>query len=226
MRTPATATVMTSPGDVERRRPYEALERVVDEQIHWLGVLAAALAAAWLIAAVATPGRAAVVIAAVIYAAALLAMLGCSAAYNLNSDSTRRELLRRFDHAAIFLMIAGTYTPFTMTKLSGTWSTAMTAGIWTIASAGIAIKLFGSRPFEGTSVVAYLALGWIGLVALRPLAVALDLETLVLLGVGGVLYTLGVIFHLWRSLPFQNAVWHAFVLSAAGCHYIAVLRAL
>ena len=217
---------MTSLEAAEPRRPSRALEMLVDGQIHRFGVLAAGLAAAWLIVASAASGRAGMIVSAAIYAVGLLAMLGCSAAYNLNTQSHRRELLRRFDHAAIFLMIAGTYTPFTMTKLSGTWSTAMTSAIWTIAGAGIAIKLMGSHRFERTSILSYLALGWVGLIAFRPLAAALDPETLVLLGIGGMLYTLGVIFHLWRDLPFQNAVWHAFVLSAASCHYIAVLHTL
>jgi hemolysin III len=153
-------------------------------------------------------------------------MLGCSAVYHINADSPRRERLRRLDHAAIALMIAGTYTPFTVLKLSGAWSTLMTAGIWTIAGAGIAVKLLESRRLERASLVFYLALGWVGLIALHPLAAVLDVETLVLLGVGGMLYTLGVVFYLWRSLPFQTAIWHGFVLSAAGCHYAAVLHAL
>ena len=210
----------------EPRRPHRALELLVDRQIHRVGLVAAGFAAAWLVVAAAASGSASIIFPVLIYAAGLLAMLGCSAAYSLEADPLRREWLRRLDHAAIFLMIAGTYTPFTMTKLSGNWSTAMTAGIWTIACAGIAIKLFNSRRFERASLAFYLGLGWVGLIALHPLAAALDLKTLVLLGIGGMLYTLGVIFHLWRSLSFQTAVWHGFVLSAAGCHYAAVLHAL
>lgn len=217
---------MTSREEAEGRGPSQALELLVDRQVHRAGLAAAGLAAAWLISAAAASGRASVVLPVMIYAGGLLAMLGCSAAYNLKAESPRREWLRRLDHAAIFLMIAGTYTPFTTTKLNGSWSTAMTAGIWTVAGAGIAIKLFQSRSFEQASIVFYLALGWVGLVALRPLAAVLDLETLILLGIGGMLYTLGVIFHLWRSLPFQTAIWHGFVLLAAGCHYAAVLHAV
>ena len=218
---------MMSPEETEERGPSRALELLVDRQVHRVGLAAAGLAATWLIAVAATSGRTSVVVSVLVYAGGLVAMLGCSTAYNHSADaSPRREWLRRLDHAAIALMIAGTYTPFTVIKLTGTWSTAMTAGIWTIAGAGIAIKLLESRRLERASVVFYLALGWMGLIALHPLAKALDPETLVLLGVGGMLYTLGVIFHLWRSLPFQTAVWHGFVLLAAGCHYAAVLHAL
>jgi hemolysin III len=218
---------MMSREEAEEPGPSRALELLVDRQVHRAGLAAAGLAGSWLIAVAATSGRTSVVVSVLIYAGGLLAMLGCSAAYNHSANaSPRREWLRRLDHAAIALMIAGTYTPFTVIKLTGTWSTAMTAGIWTIAGAGIAIKLLESRRLERVSVVFYLALGWMGLIALHPLARALDPETLVLLGVGGILYTLGVIFHLWRSLPFQTAVWHGFVLLAAGCHYAAVLHTL
>jgi hemolysin III len=217
---------MRSREGAERREPDRALELLVDRQIHRVGLAAAGLAAAWLIAVAAAAGRASVVLPVLIYAGGFLAMLGCSAAYNLAAESPRREWLRRLDHAAIFLMIAGTYTPFTTTKLNGSWSTAMTAGIWTVAGAGIVIKLFQSHRFERLSLVCYLSLGWVGLIALHPLAAVLDFKTLILLGIGGMLYTLGVIFHLWRSLPFQTAVWHGFVLLAAGCHYVAVLHAL
>ena len=159
-----------------------------------------------------------------IYAMGLLAMLGCSAAYNLAKDSPRRELLRRLDHAAIFLMIAGTYTAFTLTRLDGAWSIAMTLGIWACAAAGMATKLCRPRPFERASIIFYLLLGWAGLIAIKPLVIALDDATLVLLGIGGALYSIGVVFHLWRRLPFHTAVWPAFVLAAASCHYVAVLR--
>ncbi|MGH7124167.1 MAG: PAQR family membrane homeostasis protein TrhA [Stellaceae bacterium] len=205
-------------------RRHTAREVLADRQIHRIGLSAAGLAAAWLVAVAATSGSAVVGISLLIYATGLLGMLGCSAAYSLATDSPRRELLRRLDHAAIFLMIAGTYTPFTMIRLNGAWSVAMTTCIWAVASAGIAMKLCRPRRLERTSILVYLSLGWAGLIALRPLVTAVDHTTLVLLGIGGMLYTLGVVFHLWRSLPFHTATWHGFVLSAASCHYVAVLH--
>ena len=159
-----------------------------------------------------------------VYALCLMTMLACSTAYNLAPPSSRRALLRRFDHAAIFLMIAGTYTPFTALRLGGTWSILLTAGVWSLALAGAAAKFAFPRRLEGASVALYLALGWIGVVAARPIFAALDLPTLLLLAAGGLLYTVGTGFHLWRALPFQNAIWHGCVLSAAACHYAAVLH--
>ncbi len=200
-------------------------EQAADRVIHALGIglgTMGAIALVWLAAIDGRPGDLAPVL---IYAAGLLAMLGCSAAYNVFHISGRRDWLRRFDHAAIFAMIAGTYTPFT-TRLSGSWSSGLTAIIWTVAVAGIALKLWQPRRIETISIVLYLALGWIGLAATGPFMAALDARTLVLLALGGIVYTTGVIFHLWRRLPYQNAIWHGFVLVAAGIHYLAVLTIL
>ena len=157
-----------------------------------------------------------------VYAVCLVAMLGCSAAYHLAAPSPRRAVLRRIDQAMIFLMIAGTYTPFTADRLTGSWSTSFTAGIWILAMAGAAAQLAMPQRIKGISIALYLALGWVWLIAARPIFAALDMQTLVLLGAGGTLYTVGTIFHLWHRLPFQNAVWHGFVVWAACCHYAAV----
>ena len=200
-------------------------EQAADRVIHALGIglgTIGAIALVWVAAVDGQPGDLAPVL---IYVVGLLAMLGCSAAYNIFHNSARREWLRRFDHAAIFVMIAGTYTPFT-TRLGSDWSSGLTAVIWTVAAAGIALKLWQPRRIETISIVLYLALGWIGLAAAGPFTAALDARTLVLLALGGIVYTAGVIFHLWRRLPYQNAIWHGFVLVAAGIHYVAVLTVL
>lgn len=212
------------PGKPVASRRDTARELLVDRQIHRIGLVTASFGAAGLITVAWTSGNLAVALPLLIYAIGLLAMLGCSAMYNLAKDTPRRELLRRLDHAAIFLMIASTYTPFTVARLNGTWSIGMTIGVWAFAAAGIATKLYHPRRFERASIIFYLSLGWFGLIAIKPLVIALDYATLVLLGIGGVLYSIGVVFHLWRRLPFHNAVWHAFVLAAASCHYLAVLR--
>jgi len=131
-------------------------------------------------------------------------------------------MAQALDHAAIFAMIAGTYTPFT-TRLGSGWASGLTAVIWVVAAIGIASSCGSRGRIETISVVLYLALGWIGLAAAGPFMAALDARTLGLLALGGIVYTAGVIFHLWRRLPYQNAIWHGFVLIAAGVHYLAVL---
>src|SRR4029079_5520368 len=163
-------------------------------------------------------------------AAGLAAMFSCSAAYHLFRASRRRDWLQRLDHAAIFAMIAGTYTPFTL-RLERAWALGLTSAIWAVAALGMALKLWQprrvSKMIRGSlSVVLYVALGWIALVALGPFAASLAPSTLILLAAGGVIYSAGVVFHLWERLPYQNAIWHGCVLIAAAVHYLAVLRTL
>jgi hemolysin III len=199
-------------------------ERVADGVIHVVGIAAGLIGAAILVIAAATRGSPLELAALVTYSGGMLAMLGCSAAYHLLRSSRRRELLRCFDHSAIFLMIAGTYTPFTLLRTRPFWDMALTAAVWSIAAAGIALRLISPRMFDRVSIGFYLALGWAGLAAIAPLVPLVQVSTLVLLGAGGLLYSAGVVFHLWERLPFQNAIWHAFVLTAAAVHYAAVLE--
>jgi hemolysin III len=197
---------------------------MLDRRIHQVGVVLSVLGAIGLIGFLAVSGRSAMLIPCLAYAAGLMATFICSAAYNLAPPSPRRDVLRRLDHAAIFIMIAGTYTPLTAIRLSGSWAVAMTATMWLLATAGVALKLFWPHRFERGSVLLYLALGWSGLVALKPLIATLDRETLWLLGAGAVLYSAGTIFHVRHNMRFQNAIWHGFVLTAAICHYAAILH--
>jgi hemolysin III len=134
-----------------------------------------------------------------------------------------KEVFRRLDHAAIFFMIAGTYTPFILIKMNDPWGLTLLAVVWTMAAIGIAIKLFAPRFLEGLTVALYLVQGWAVLAAWQPLMSALPGVVLTLLMIGGVLYTVGVVFHLWDRLPYQNAIWHGFVLTAASVHYAAVM---
>ena len=199
-------------------------ERVADGVIHVIGITAGLVGGAILVVAAATRGSPLELAALATYAGGLLAMLGCSAAYQIWRSSRRRDLLRCFDHSAIFLMIAGTYTPFTLLRTRPFWDVTLTGLVWSIAAAGIALRLLRPGLFDRVSIGFYLALGWAGLVAIAPLVPFVQVSTLVLLGAGGLLYTAGVAFHLWERLPFQNAIWHAFVLVAAGVHYAAVLE--
>jgi hemolysin III len=205
-------------------RPLMRGERVADGVIHVIGIAAGLIGAAMLVIAAATRGSPLELAALAAYSGGLLAMLACSAAYQLLRSSRRRELLRCFDHSAIFLMIAGTYTPFTLLRIRPFWDVAFTVAVWSIAAAGIALRLFNPRLFDRVSIAVYLALGWAGLAAIAPLVPFVQVSTLALLGAGGLLYSAGVVFHLWERLPFQNAIWHAFVLVAAAVHYTAVLE--
>jgi len=210
---------VTEPGEVLG----SPAERTADGWVHVIGLAAGGLGAALLIAFTAARGHPLAVLPVAAYAVGLLAMLGFSAAYNMGRASRYGDVLRRLDHAAIFVMIAGTYTPFTTLALKGGWAVGMTVLVWSIATLGVALKLtLPQRRFEGLSVALYLAFGWIVLVAAGPLLRVLDGPILILLGLGGLVYSLGVVFHVWQRLPYQNAIWHAFVLVAAAIHYAAV----
>jgi hemolysin III len=157
-----------------------------------------------------------------LYVACLLLMFLASAAYNLASPR-RRPLLRRFDHAAIFLMIAGSYTPFTTQRLTGAWAWGMTAAVWTLALGGAAGKLFAPGLGKRFWVILYLALGWIAVLAIKPFMAGVSAVALILLLAGGLVYSLGVIVYLNKSLPFRRAIWHGFVTVAAATHFAAIL---
>jgi len=200
---------------------YSRAEIIADAVVHALGV---ALGLVGAIILIAQTSGAVPVVSAAIYAAALLAVLGLSAAYNLWPVSPLKWLLRRFDHSAIYLLIAATYTPFLLRLKGGVLPFAMLAAIWLAASIGIVLKLALPGRFDRLSVALYLLLGWSGVILYDAIVSALSPTTLILLAVGGALYSIGVIFHVWENLRYQNAIWHAFVLSAALCHYFAVLR--
>jgi hemolysin III len=204
-------------------RRYQAGELAADRIIHVMGTLAGVAGSATLVGIAAVTADRPIFYASLVYSVCLLTMLACSAAYNLASNASRRRFLRQLDHAAIFLMIAGTYTPFTTCRLPGAWAIGMTAAVWTGAVTGAVMKLICPRRVERVSIVAYLALGWIILVGARPMLGSVDVRTAVLIGVGGALYSIGAGFYVWRALPFQNAIWHSFVLVAASCHYAAIL---
>jgi hemolysin III len=203
---------------------YGRGERIADRCVHYAGLVGGVVGAVVLIVAAAERERALTIVSVAIYGAGLLGMIGASALYNLAAPSRRKELLRRLDHAAIFLMIAGTYTPFTLVRMGGGWGHGIAIFVWLVAVAGIALKLLYPRRLEGLSIVLYLALGWAILVGVKPLFDAVPLPAIVMLGIGGLLYSVGVVFHLWQRLPYHNAIWHGFVLGAAACQWVAVLE--
>ena len=197
-------------------------ERTADAWIHGVGLAAGAVGGASLLTLAILHGRAGQVAAVAIYVASMLAMFALSLAYNM-SPPRRQPLLRRFDHAAIFLMIAGSYTPFTTQGLTGGWALGMTAAVWTLAAAGMAGKLFLPGLGRGFWIALYLALGWLAVIAVKPLLAALSALALGLLLAGGLIYSAGVVVYARRGLRFRRAIWHGFVLAAAATQYAAVL---
>ena len=202
---------------------YTSRERVADGCIHALGVTASLVGLTALLIIGIRSQMLPWVVSLTIYGLALVATFSFSAGYHLVARPKIKEVLRRLDHAAIFLMIAGTYTPFILIKMQTPWGFGLLAVVWTMAAIGIVIKLFAPRFLEGLSTALYLVQGWAVVAAWEPLMSAMPGTVLTLLVIGGVLYTIGVVFHLWERLPYQNAIWHGFVLSAASCHFAAII---
>jgi hemolysin III len=159
-----------------------------------------------------------------VYGFGMLAMVGCSALYACGRGGRRHTLYRHLDHAAIFVMIAGTYTPFTVSGFADGHGVRLLVTVWSIALAGVLLNLLAPKRFERLSVWLYLLMGW-AVLSDPGLLLFLPGQVIMLLVAGGVLYSVGILFHL-ASVRFQEAIWHGFVLAAAVCHYVAVVRAV
>lgn len=201
---------------------YDRSELVADGIVHVVGSVLGLVAAVILITAAINGASGKDIAAVSIYTVGLLAMLMLSATYNLFPVSRYKWILRRFDHSAIYVLIAATYTPFIARMDVSIVSIALLSGVWLVAIAGIFLKLVFPGRFDRLAIVLYLAMGWSGVIAYDAIVAALAPMTLWLIAIGGLLYTAGVIFHVWERLRFQNAIWHLFVLAGAACHYTAI----
>jgi len=196
-------------------------EKFADGLVHAVGIVGAAAGGVVLVTLSLNDRASGLAAATGLYALCLLAMLACSAAYNLTRISEARPILRRLDEAAIFLMIAGSYTPFTTQRFDGLWAVSMTALVWSVALAGVAGKIYATRTPNWMWTLVYVGFGWMAVLAIRPLITGVPVGALVLLVVGGLIYTSGVlVFH--SQLPYRRAIWHGFVVAAAGVHYAAI----
>ena len=204
------------------RPSYTARERAADAAVHALGG-AGALVGCVLLAGLAQTPRDWLALG--LYGFGLVTMYGCSAAYNLWPVGRPRAWLRRLDHAAIFIMIAGTYTPVVLLGFPGeALGHALLALVWAGALGGAALKLAAPARFERLSLTAYLLLGWLGVAGLPRLVVTLPSADLVLLLAGGAVYSLGTLLHVARGLRYHNALWHSCVVVASACHFLLVLH--
>jgi hemolysin III len=201
-------------------------ERTADLAVHLVGLIGGAIGAGVLFTIAATKGGLPLTTAIALYAACLMAMLACSAVYNLSRRSPARRVLRRLDEAAIFLMIAGSYTPFAMQLLPASLAATVTTGVWMAAFAGAAGKVIWPRIPDATWCAVYLAFAWIGVAFLFPAVQGLPILALMLLAVGGLVYSAGVLVYLNQKLPYRRAIWHGAVVVAAGLHYAAILTGL
>jgi hemolysin III len=204
-------------------RPLSRSELVADLWVHALGSAASIVGFLILMILAIRQDSTVSRVSLILYGGALTAMIGCSALYNVLHQSPNKSLLRRIDHSAIFVMIAGTYTPFLAVKIGGAWGLGLLAYVWLAAGVGVVVKLLHLSRIERFSIILYLFLGWTILAAPGPLFSSVSAPAIILLAAGGVLYSVGVLFYLWDQFAYSQAIWHAFVLAAAACHYLAVL---
>jgi len=197
-------------------------EKWADGIVHGVGIVAAISGGSVLMTlSILHHGGAGLATATALYALCLIAMLAFSAVYNLTHASRARPFLRKLDEAGIFLMIAGSYTPFTTQRFDDHWAISMTALVWGVALAGVAGKLLTNRIPDKVWTGVYIAFGWLVVVAIKPMIQGVPMAALVLLIVGGLIYTTGALVYHSR-LPYRRAIWHTFVVTAAGVHFAAI----
>lgn len=205
-------------------REYTAGEVIADGVVHAIGIVASLVGVIVLLTMAAPLVEQTRFTALSVYSVTLIAMFCFSAAYNLVPHKSWKPLLRRFDQAAIFLKIAGTYTPLVI-LIGSAFSYLLLALVWIAALAGASAKLIFRPRRDRYSIPLYLVLGWASLFLVWPMAETMHARDAWLILAGGLLYTVGIVFHVWDRLKFQNAIWHGFVLAAAGCHFSAVAHA-
>lgn len=218
---------LLTPDEMELAEHYpNRVEHAADGVIHAIGILAALIGGGALVAIALVNGGVPLATAGAIYAMCMMAMLAASAVYNLTRPSRYRRILRRIDEAAIFLMIAGSYTPFTIKLLPPEFAVGVTAAIWVMALAGAAGKVFWTELSDRAWCFIYLAFGWLAVLILGPIVTTLPLMAIVMLAIAGAVYSGGVLLYLNHALPFRRALWHACVVVGAATHYGAVLIGL
>ncbi len=204
--------------------PLSLAEEIASAVTHGLGALASAVAGAVLITLAALGTGPWHVVGASVFVGSLVLLYTASTLYHAVPGGRAKRWLQVFDHAAIYVLIAGTYTPFLLAGLRGSWGWALFGVIWALAVAGVVFKLFFTGRFRLASTLLYLGMGWLVVVAVRPMVEALPVATLLWLAAGGLAYTAGTVFYMSRRIPYAHAVWHLFVLGGSACHFAAVLH--
>ena len=201
---------------------YTPREELANAISHGLGIALSIAGLVLMVTLAAMHSDAWAVTSTAIFGAALVLLYTTSTLYHSFRDESLKRLLRKFDHAAIFLLIAGTYTPFLLVSLRGPWGWSLFGVVWGLAAVGVTLKFWFAGRFRLLSTLIYIGMVWLVLAAFRPLMAALPRGGLVLLVAGGICYTGGAVFYLWKRLPYHHAVWHLWVLAGSSCHWAAV----
>jgi hemolysin III len=201
--------------------PYSRPEEIAHTLTAGLGIVACAIAIPWL--AWAAAGDALRLAGAMVFGTTALAMFTTSVIYHWERQPDRKHTLRKLDHSAIYLLIAGTYTPFTLVAMQGAWGWSLFGVVWTLAALGIIAKTTVGFRYPRLSTFLYLGMGWLIVVAIKPLRENLSASQIGWIAAGGLFYTGGVPFYIWKTRRYTHAVWHLFVLGGVACHFVAVL---
>jgi hemolysin III len=202
---------------------YSLREDFANSITHGAGIILSIVGMCVLIAFASIYGNAWHVVSCTIYGSTFVFLYTASTLYHSIQLDKAKSVFRVLDHATIFLLIAGTYTPFTLVNLRGPWGWSLFGVIWGLAVIGILFQTTMLRKGAMVSVAFYVAMGWVVLVAIKPMLSFVDTGGLVLLLLGGVAYTIGVLFYAWRQMPYNHAVWHVFVLAGSAFHFFAIL---
>ena len=210
---------------VKPRREQSRREEIANSVSHGVGLVAALLAAPYLISQAAARGESGFIVGVSIFAASMVLLYFASVFYHALAPGKTKHIFRLIEHSAIFLLIAGTYTPFTLGVLRGTWGWTLLVLIWSLAVVGIVLKVLARMSHPIVSTGLYLLMGWLIVIAIKPLSAGgVPTSGLLLLLAGGLAYTLGVTFYaLDARLHYGHLVWHLFVLTGTACHYLAIL---
>lgn len=208
---------------MESTNQYSLQEEIFNAVTHGIGALLAAAALALLIVFAALHGNVWHIVSFSIYGASLILLYLCSTLYHSFQNQRVKSIFKIFDHSAIYLLIAGTYTPFTLVTLRGKLGWTIFGIVWGLATAGVIFKAFFARKFKLLSTLTYLLMGWVIVFAFKPLVQNLSVEGIRLLVAGGILYSVGAIFYLFKKIPFNHAIFHIFVLGGSVCHFFSIL---
>jgi hemolysin III len=204
-------------------RIYSLGEEIFHSISHGIGVALSVAGLTLLLVLAVLYGNPAQIISFTIYGVTLIVLYLASTLYHSFQDPRVKQVFKRIDHASIYLLIAGTYTPFLVVAIQGVWGWALLVIIWGLALLGISFKTFFIHRFKKLSVLTYILMGWLCVVALNEMIANIPPGGLIWLAAGGIFYTVGVIFYVMKNVPYTHAVWHLFVLAGSICHFFAVL---
>ncbi|MFI5166087.1 MAG: hemolysin III family protein [Thermoanaerobaculales bacterium] len=217
------ATAMASESATAGARRYTLGEEIAHSITHGVGALASIAGLVVLVVSASLHGNAWHIVSCSIFGTTLVLMYTASTLYHALPQPRAKRVFRVLDHSAIYLLIAGTYTPFTLVSLRGAWGWTLFGLVWAMAIPGIVFKALALGRLRVLSVVFYLAMGWLVVVAARPLVHAVPRPGLMLIAAGGLAYTVGVVFFAWKRMPYHHMIWHLFVLAGSALHFLAIL---